>query len=178
MKTVYVPKGETVSFCDLATDHIVVKGHLFITGDLTAKSISGPGSVEAGEICANRINVGELRSYHVRCDELTASQAEALEVFASQRIAVSGKLTARFVKTKWLAMARNDIEAVEAGEIICLPTKSRGMRRFLLAARLRAWWTRFTAPQDDVVDAEFEPAGNQKTPVIDFEAESKNRPTA
>lgn len=178
MKTVYVPKGETVSFCDLATDHIVVKGHLLVSGDLTAKSISGPGSVEAGEICANRINVGELRSYQVRCDELTAGQAEVLEVFASQRIAVSSKLTAGFVKTKRLAMARNEIEAVEAGEIICLSAKPRRMRWFLLAARLRAWWMRFTAPEDDAVDAEFEPADNQGTPVIDFEAESKNRPAA
>lgn len=178
MKTVYIPKGETVTFQNLETGRIVVKGSLHISGELNAKSISGPGSVSAGQICASMIRVGELEAGHVRCNELEAGQVEVYEVFASQHIAVSGRLTAGSVKTKWLAMTRSEIEDVEAGEIICLPAKHRGMPRFLLAARLRSWWLRFTAPEEDVVDEDFEQAEDQGQKVIDFETKDEERPAA
>ena len=43
MKTIYIPKGETVSYETLETDHLVVKGCLKVSYGLKAKTISGGG---------------------------------------------------------------------------------------------------------------------------------------
>ena len=43
MKTIYIPKGETVSYENLTTDRIVVKGCLRVLDGIKAKSISGNG---------------------------------------------------------------------------------------------------------------------------------------
>ena len=41
MKTVYIPKGETVHYESLVTEHLVVHGHLHVTYGIKAKTITG-----------------------------------------------------------------------------------------------------------------------------------------
>ena len=48
MKTVYIPRGETVHYETLVTDHLVVKGYLDVTYGVKAKTISGSGVICAG----------------------------------------------------------------------------------------------------------------------------------
>ena len=50
MKTVYIPKGETVHYESLVTEHLVVHGHLHVTYGIKAKTITGkvtPSSARA-----------------------------------------------------------------------------------------------------------------------------------
>ena len=57
MKTVYIPRGETVHYETLVTDHLVVKGYLDVTYGVKAKTISGSGVICAGsaeaEVCSS-----------------------------------------------------------------------------------------------------------------------------
>ena len=50
MKTVYIPKGETVRYETLETDRLVVKGCLKVTYGIKAKTISGGGMITAGTV--------------------------------------------------------------------------------------------------------------------------------
>ena len=52
MKTVYIPKGETVRYETLETDRLVVKGCLKVTYGIKAKTISGGGMITAGTMSA------------------------------------------------------------------------------------------------------------------------------
>lgn len=45
MKTVYIPKGETVSYENLTTDRLVVDGCLRVSCDLKVKTIGGSGFI-------------------------------------------------------------------------------------------------------------------------------------
>ena len=45
MKTVYIPKGETVHYESLATEHLVVHGRLHVTYGVKAQSITGSGVI-------------------------------------------------------------------------------------------------------------------------------------
>lgn len=154
MKTVYVPKGETVSYENLATEHLVVEGCLKVACDLKVKHISGSGFIEAGRVMADDIRADDLECVSVVCDRLIAKRVETSELFASEGAAVSCLLAADFVKTKRLAVALSDIDEVRADEVVNLTQKKRGLFRFLLASSLRSWWVRFTAPRD-VIDADY-----------------------
>ena len=59
MKTVYIPKGETVRYESLATEHLVVKGCLQVVNGIQAKTISGGGIVCAGSVSADTICLQE-----------------------------------------------------------------------------------------------------------------------
>ena len=50
MKTVYIPAGATYNYETLATDNVIVHGHLHVTNGLKAKHISGRGFITAGEV--------------------------------------------------------------------------------------------------------------------------------
>lgn len=178
MKTVYIPKGETVYYENLATEHLVVEGYLSVAGDIKAKTISGQGFIEAERITADDIRTDDLEAACVVCQRLIAKRVETAELFVSESAAVSGLLSADFVEAKRLAVTISDIDEVRADEIVNLTQKKRSLFRFLLASALRAWWTRFTAPKEDLVDAEFEPVEKEKRSVVDFETEKNNRPAA
>ena len=47
MKNIYIPKGETVCYESLETDHLIVKGCVKVTHCISAKTISGDGVVIA-----------------------------------------------------------------------------------------------------------------------------------
>lgn len=163
MKTVYIPTGTEVSHMNLATGHLVVDGSLTITGTLKAKTISGRGFVEAGAVSAGGIRVDDLKAVSVTCKRLCAKRAEASQIFASEGVDVSCFLGADRVVTPKLTVALSDIDEATADETIHLPPKKRGLLRFCLASALRALWVRLTAPnEDEVVDAEYEPADGHK----------------
>lgn len=178
MKTVYIPKGETVSYESLATERLVVDGHLKMPCDLRAKKISGSGFIEAGRIFADDIRMDDLEAVNVVCRRLIAKRVETSELFTSESAAVSCLLSADFVKAKRLAVALSDIDEIQADEVVNLTQKKRGLFRFLLASALRSLWIRLTAPHDDVVDADYEQVEDNSGAVLNFEAEKINRPSA
>ncbi len=62
MKTVYIPRGETVSYESLETDRLVVKGCLKVAYGIHARTISGGGVITAGTVSADEIRVDDLEA--------------------------------------------------------------------------------------------------------------------
>ena len=89
MKTVYIPKGETVHYESLATEHLVVHGRLHVTYGVKAQSITGSGVIDADTVC-----IDDVESGTVICKRLIAKRVQAPEVFASESAAVSCFLSA------------------------------------------------------------------------------------
>ena len=98
MKTVYIPKGETVSYENLTTERLVVDGYLKVSCDLKAKTIGGSGFIEASRVSADDVRVDDLESVSVVCRRLIAKRVETSELFASENAAVSCLLSADYVK--------------------------------------------------------------------------------
>ena len=179
MKTVYIPKGETVSYENLTTECLVVDGCLKVAHDLKARSISGSGFIEAGKASADDIRIDDLEAVSVVCRRLIAKRVEMSELFASESAAVSCLLSADFVKAKRLFVGLSDIDEIQADEVVNLKQKKRSLFRFLLASTLRSLWIRLTTPHDDdVVDADYEQAEDNNGAVVDFETKKNNRPAA
>ena len=177
MKTVYVPKGETVSYENLTTEHLVVDGCLKVAHDLKARSISGSGFIEAGKASADDIRIDDLETASVVCRRLIAKRVETSELFASESAAVSCLLSADFVKAKRLFVGLSDIDEVQADEVVNLPQKKRSLFRFLLASTLRSQWIRLTAPKN-MIDADYEQAEDDNGAVVDFKTKKNDRPAA
>ena len=179
MKTVYIPKGETVSYESLTTERLVVDGCLKVSRGLKAKTIGGSGFIEASMVSADDIRVDDLEAVNVVCQRLIAKRVETSELFVAENAAVSCLLSADFVKAKRLAVALSDIDEVKADEVVNLTQKKRGLFRFLLASALRSLWIRLTAPHDDdVVDADYEQVEENSGAVLNFETEKSSRPAA
>lgn len=89
MKTVYIPKGETVHYESLTTEHLVVHGRLHVTYGVKAQSITGSGVIDASSINADTVCIDDVESGTVICKRLTAKRVQAPEVFASESAAVS-----------------------------------------------------------------------------------------
>lgn len=96
MKTVYIPKGETVHYESLATERLVVHGRLHVTYGVKAQSITGSGVIDAGSINADTVCIDDVESGTVICKRLIAKRVQAPEVFASESAAVSCFLSAAF----------------------------------------------------------------------------------
>lgn len=171
MKTVYIPKGETVHYDSLVTDRLVVKGCAHVVGDVRAKTISGNGVVHAGSVQADIVQLDEVESAAVICRRLLAKRVQAPEVIASECAVVSCFLSAAYVETGKLTVAVSEIGEVKAEEIVNLRPKKRGMLRTLLASALRSFWVSLTTPnpKSEPVDAEY-------TPVDEAPAESEQTP--
>lgn len=178
MKIVYIPRGEIVSYENLTTERLVVEGCLRVSGDLKAKTISGGGFIEAGRVSAGDIRADDLECASVACARLIAKRVETSELFASESAAVSCLLSADYVKAGRLFVGLSDIDEVEADEIINLRQKKRSLFRLLLASSLRSWWMRFTAPAEDAVDADFEPAKEKSDTVVHLGTDKEHRPAA
>lgn len=124
MKTVYIPRGETVTYENLTTERLVVEGCLNVSCGLKAKTISGGGFIEAGRVSAGDIRVDDLECASVACTRLIAKRVEASELFASESAAVSCLLSADYVKAGRLFVGLSDIDEVKADEIINLRQKN------------------------------------------------------
>lgn len=167
MKTVYIPKGETVRYETLETDRLVVKGCLKVAYGIKAKTISGGGMITAGTVSADDIRVDDLEAASVTCQRLIAKRVQTPELFAFESAAVSCFLSSAFVATGKLTVALSEIDEVKADEVIHLKPKKRSLFRLLLASALRSFWTSLTARpvKDEVMDADFEPVKKDEEPV-------------
>lgn len=159
MKTVYIPKGETVHYESLVTEHLVVHGHLHVTYGIKAKTITGKGVINAGTIDADTVCIDDVEAASVICKRLIAKRAQAPEIFASESAAVSCFLSAAYVETGKLTVAISEIDVVEAQEVVNLKPKKRSLFGTLLASVLRSFWTALTVRGEkaEVMDAEFTP---------------------
>ena len=173
MKTVYIPKGETVHYESLVTEHLVVKGCLNVTYGVKAKSISGDGVICAGSVEADGIRAGSIEAATVICKRLIAKRVQAPEVFASESAAVSCFLSAAYVETGRLTVAVSEIDQVKAGEVINLKQKKRTLFGTLLLSALRAFWISLTAPKGNkaFMDAEYTAAPQEAVPQTESAAD-------
>lgn len=163
MKTIYIPKGETVRYESVATENLIVRGCLETACGVRAKHISGDGVIRAESIAADSIRADELEAGIVTCKRLIAKRVSAPEVFASDSAAVSCLLSAAYVETGRLTVALSEIDEVNAGEVIYLTPKKRGLAMTLLSSALRAFWlSLFPKPEKpataEAVDADCVPA--------------------
>ena len=167
MKTVYIPKGETVSYETLETDRLVVKGYLKVAYGVKARTISGGGVIIAGTVSADDIRVDDLEAASVTCQRLIAKRVQTPELFAFESAAVSCFLSSAFVATGKLTVALSEIDEVKADEVIHLKPKKRSLFRLLLASALLSFWTSLTARpvKREVMDADFEPVKKDEEPV-------------
>ena len=62
MKTIYIPKGESIHYESLTTEHLVVHGHLHVDYGIKAKTITGGGTINAGTVDADVIRVDDVES--------------------------------------------------------------------------------------------------------------------
>ena len=141
MKTVYIPKGETVGYETLETDRLVVKGCLKVAYGLIARTISGGGVITAETVSADDIQVSDLNADSVVCERLTAKRVQASELYASESTTVSCFLTSAHVETGRLTVALNDIFELDAQEVIHLKPRKRSRFRLMLVSALRSFWT-------------------------------------
>ena len=144
MKTTYIPKGETVQYESLDTDRLVVRGCLRVAGDIRARIICGDGMIHAGSVHADVIRADEVECAEVVCKRLIAKRVHTPTLIASDLAVVSCFLSAAYVKTGKLTVAASEIDQLQAGEVVNLSAKKRGMLRTLLAAALRSFWVSFT----------------------------------
>ena len=144
MKTVYIPKGETVRYESLTTEHLVVHGCLEVAGGIKARTIAGSGTVRAGAVNADVIRVDDMEAGSIVCKRLLAKRVQSPEVFASESAAVSCFLAASYVETGKLTVTLSEIDEVNAAEVINLAPKKRTLFGTLLASLLRSFWTALT----------------------------------
>lgn len=167
MKTVYIPKEETVRYETLETDRLVVKGCLKVAYGIKARAISGGGMIAAGTVSADDIRVDDLEAASVTCQRLIAKRVQTPELFAFESAAVSCFLSSSFVATGKLTVALSEIDEVKADEVIHLKPRKRSLFRLLLVSALRSFWTSLTARpvKREVMDVDFEPVKKDEEPV-------------
>ena len=176
MKTVYIPKGETVHYESLATEHLVVHGRLHVTYGVKAQSITGSGVIDAGSINADTVCIDDVESGTVICKRLIAKRVQAPEVFASESAAVSCFLSAAYVETGKLTAAISEVDEVVAQEVVNLTPKKRTIlidgNKVIVR---RSFWTALTAPgqKAEVLDAEFVPAQEGHTETVQSEGSAE-----
>lgn len=138
MKTIYVPKGETVRYHDLYADRIIVDGYLRVECSLIAKNIGGNGAIHAGKVSANTIRTGYLDACSVLCKRLLAERVDAPEIFASEYVVVSGVLSACMVETPKLTAAIYEVEELKVKDLISVQAKQRSIWAILFITTLQA----------------------------------------
>ncbi len=159
MKTMYIPKGQTLNYDSLEAEHLVVNGVLNVAHGLKARTISGGGLIFAGTISADDICVREIETASVYCLRLAAKRVQAAEVFASENAAVSCYLCADYVSADRLAVALHEVGKIDARKVAVLTPKKRSLFRLLLASALRSLWMSMTQPRKrEVLDAEYRQA--------------------
>ena len=137
MKTVYIPKGETVRYESLTTEHLVVHGCLEVTPGIKARTIAGRGTVRAGAVNADVIRVDDMDAGSIVCKRLLAKRVQSPEVFASESATVSCFLSAAYVETGRLTVTLSEIDEVKAEEVVNLTPKKAHAFGTLLASLLR-----------------------------------------
>ncbi len=159
MKTIYIPKGETVRYESLYADRIVVDGCLRVEHGLDAKIISGNGIIHAGKVTGNTIRIGTLDACSVMCKQLLAKRVDAPEVFASESVTVSCVLSACMVDTPKLTVAVCEVEELKVKDVVKVPAKRWSLFGILLYTTLQSLWFALWAAmtRGEAIDADYEP---------------------
>ncbi len=184
MKTIYIPKGETVTYESLVTEHLIVDGCLKVAYGVKAKRISGSGVICAGTLGADIVRIDDVEADAIMCKRLIAKRVETPELFASESAAVADFLSAAYVETGKLTVTISEIDQVKAGEVINLTPKKRSLFGTLLSSALCSFWMRLTVPARPVLDAEYQQIAEEKPqmePVETMEeptAAAENEPLA
>lgn len=178
MKTIYIPKGETIRYESLATEHLVVHGCLQVSCGITAKTITGYGTVHAGTVNADVIRVDDMDAGSIVCKRLLAKRVQSPEVFASESAAVSCFLSAAYVETGKLTVTLSEIDTVNAAEIVNLAPKKRTLFGTLLASAFRSIWTVLTVPGQKELKAMADVDDNVREDVVEPVQEEKQESVA
>ncbi len=159
MKTIYIPKGETVRYESLYADRIVVDGCLRVEHGLDAKVISGKGIIHAGKVTGNTIRIGTLDACCVMCKRLLAERVDAPEVFASESVTVSCVLSACMVETPKLTVAICEVEELKVKELVKVSAKRWSLFGVLLYTTLQSLWFAIQAAmtRGEAIDADYAP---------------------
>lgn len=136
MKTICIPKGQTVACDNLETERLVVNGCLKVAHGIKAQTITGGGIILAGTISADDIRAREIEAASVYCLRLSAKRVQAAEVFASESAFVSCYLRAGYVSTARLMTGLYKVGKLDAGEVINLPPLKRVHPFWMLLATL------------------------------------------
>lgn len=171
MKTVYIPKGETVTYESLITEHLIVDGCLKTAYGVKARTISGNGIISAESIAADVIHADELEANTIICKRLMAQRVEAPELFASDSAVVSCYLSAAYVHAGTVTVALSEVDTMNANEVINLPAKNRGMFWTLFLSAFRAVWTRLSSLTEPAMDAEYQPVYDDDEDDVDIDDE-------
>lgn len=178
MKTIYIPKGETIRYESLATEHLVVHGCLQVSCGITAKTITGYGTVHAGTVNADVIRVDDMDAGSIVCKRLLAKRVQSPEVFASESAAVSCFFSAAYVETGKLTVTLSEIDTVNAAEIVNLAPKKRTLFGTLLASAFRSIWTVLTVPGQKELKAMADVDDNVREDVVEPVQEEKQESVA
>ena len=147
MKTIYIPKGETVCYETVETERLIVKGCLKAAYGVHAKTITGNGMIDAQTVHANDIHIREIEAGSVICKRFAAEQAQTPELIASECAAVSTFLSAAYVKTGKLTVAVSEVDEVDADEVVNLRPKKRGLLLTLLLSAFLSLWLSIKTPR-------------------------------
>lgn len=163
MRSLNIPKGQTVACDSLETEHLVVNGCLKVAHVLRARTISGSGVILAGTISADGIHAREIEAASVYCLRLNAKRVRATEVFASESAVVSCYLCAGYVASARLTAALYEVDKMDACEVVSLPPKKRRRFQPLLATVLRPFQALLAVFRTgDVMDAEYRQDADEK----------------
>lgn len=159
MNTMYIPKGTTIIYESVETEHLVINGCLKVNGDVKAKQITGKGILHCTSVSADIIVADEVEATIIICKRLICKRVMAPEVFASESAAVSCYLTSSYVETGKLTVALSEVNEVKAAEVVHLSRKKRSLLGTLFASLLRSWWTALVAAPmtAEAVDADYRP---------------------
>ncbi len=159
MKSIYIPKGETVRYESLYADRIVVDGCLQVEHGLDAKVISGSGIIHAGKVTGSTIRIGTLDACSVMCTRLLAERVDAPEIFASESVTVSCVLSACMVDTPKLTVAVCEVEELKVKDVVKVPAKRWSLFGILLYTTLQSLWfaLRAAMTKGEAIDADYEP---------------------
>lgn len=180
MKSIYVPKGETICYESLYADRIVVDGCLEVDRGLDAKVISGNGIIHAGKVTANTIRISTLDACSVMCKRLLAERVDAPEVFASESVTASCVLSACMVDTPKLTVAVCEVEELKVKDVVKVPAKRWSLFGILLYTTFQSLWffLRETMTRGEAIDADYEPVPTTEDAPETTEAEQAESPSS
>ncbi len=172
MKTIYIPKGQTVTYENLHCENLIVKGRLVVHDQLYATHIDGKGFLQANTIQAENIAMGHLVARGIICQRLLAKTVQATEIVATSELVASQYLEADSVSTEILSTVKCNVSQIEADQVIHLRPTIGGMFGLLLASYVRSILLPLMIPQEEddyYVDGEYTPVEKAEETVEDRE---------
>ena len=140
-KVMYVSKDQEVELDNLYCENLIVCGALRVNGMLVAKHIrSTNGYISANGITAKTIVGYRIDACNIEVDKMIAEHVTALEIRATQSMAVSSYISADYVKAGKITLADSDIGNLYSDDVTYLPVKSRSLLGTLFTSFMRSVW--------------------------------------